>query len=43
MSRMITSGASKPKTAGLPVLSFRMVWPSRSIFSAVAVTGPRMS
>ncbi|SKX64552.1 Uncharacterised protein [Mycobacteroides abscessus subsp. abscessus] len=43
MSRMITSGASKPNSAGLPMFSFMIRWPSASSRAACACTGPRIS
>ena len=39
MSRMITSGASKPNGAGLPMFSLRMRWPSASSREACWCTG----
>ena len=43
MSRMITSGASNPNGAGLPMLSLRIRCPSASNRAACACTGPRIS
>ena len=37
------SGAEKPKVAGFPMLSFRMLAPRLSMRSASSITGPRMS
>ncbi len=43
MSWMISSGASKPKSAGLPVLRRRTLWPASSNALACSITGPRIS
>src|SRR5699024_7492241 len=43
MSWTIASGASKPKGAGLPMLSLRIVCPAASMAWASSRTGPRMS
>ena len=43
MSCTISSGASKPNTARLPMLSLMILWPSSSICRAFSSTGPRMS
>ena len=39
----ISSGASKPNGARLPMFSLMILWPSSSICFAFCSTGPRMS
>ena len=43
MSKTTSSGARKPKGAGLPILSLRMRAPSSSMRAASSTTGPRTS
>lgn len=43
MSWTISSGASKPNSAGLPVLSRSTLWPASSRALACSMTGPRIS
>ena len=43
MSTKIDSGASKPKGAGLPMLSFMTLWPSASSRCASTRICPRKS
>lgn len=43
MSWVISSGASKPKRAGLPVFRRSTLCPASSSASACAITGPRIS
>ena len=43
MSCTISSGASKPNTARLPIFSLMILCPSSSICLAFSRTGPRMS
>ena len=43
MSCTISSGASKPNTARLPMFNLIILWPSSSICLAFSRTGPRMS
>ncbi|SCD29386.1 hypothetical protein GA0115252_10033 [Streptomyces sp. DfronAA-171] len=43
MSWTISSGASKPKSAGFPVLSRSTLWPASSSAFACSITGPRIS